>query len=209
MEPDKIFDSLKEKIIWLDIAPETILNLSELSDEFGSSRTPVKEALIALQAEGWVMRHGSKFMVTPLSLNRIKEITEIRSILEVQATIWAMLRINQQGVEQLETIIEEANALGDPASIRDVVMLDFKYHRAIYRATGNIQLMNFLDMLLSQYLRFWLAMQTDIDPHNFFTEHVELTEAINSRDESSVRAVSARHIKTSVDAIKRAFLEHI
>jgi len=178
MEPEKIFETLKKKIIWLDIARETILNLSELSQEFGSSRTPVKEALIALDAEGWVMRHGSKFMVTPLSLNRIKEITEIRLILEVQATMWAMLRISAEELENLGSIVEDAKLLSQSQSPsnKDVVDLDVKFHRTIYRATNNLQLMHFLDMLLSHYRRFWLAMQTFIDPHSFFAEHVELFE---------------------------------
>ena len=94
MEPDKIYEVLKEKIIWLDLMPESYLNLSELAGSFGVSRTPIKEALILLQSEGWVMRHGSHFSVTPLSLSRIKENTEIRSVMEVQANIWAMERMN-------------------------------------------------------------------------------------------------------------------
>ena len=60
MEPGKIFDTLKEKIIWLEITPETILNLNDLCEEFRASRTPMKEALIVLQAEGLLMRNESK-----------------------------------------------------------------------------------------------------------------------------------------------------
>ena len=82
MEPNRIYEKLREKIIWLELKPESVLNLSELADTFGVSRTPIKEVLIFLQAEGWVLRHGTHFMVTPLSLDRIKEINEIRQQVE-------------------------------------------------------------------------------------------------------------------------------
>jgi len=98
MEPEKIYELLKEKIIWLDLMPESDLNLSELARSFGVSRTPIKEALIYLQAEGWILRNGSHFPVTPLSLDRIRGTAEIRSIMEAQANIWAMDRITPENL---------------------------------------------------------------------------------------------------------------
>lgn len=52
MEHRKIFELLKVKIIWLELMPETTINLSELAESFEVSRTPIKEALILLQAQG-------------------------------------------------------------------------------------------------------------------------------------------------------------
>ena len=107
METNKVFKVLRQKIVDLDLMPESVLNLSELAEMFNVSRTPIKEALIFLQAEGLVIRHGSHFMVTPLSLDRIREITEIRSVLEVQAHIWAMNRITKSELEELEDLNKE------------------------------------------------------------------------------------------------------
>lgn len=87
MESEKIYELLKEKIIWLDLMPESVLNLSDLARSFGVSRTPIKEVLILLQGEGWVLRQGSHFMVTPLSLDRIRGTAEIRSVMEIQGNI--------------------------------------------------------------------------------------------------------------------------
>ena len=95
MGPNQVFSILKERITRLELSPGSILNLSELAQDFGMSRTPIKEALILLQAGEWVQRNGSHFMVTPLSIDRIKDITEIRSFMEVQANLWAMERINE------------------------------------------------------------------------------------------------------------------
>ena len=51
MEPQKIYESIRRRVIWLDLMPETILNVGELAENFKISRTSVKEALVLLQGE--------------------------------------------------------------------------------------------------------------------------------------------------------------
>ena len=205
MEPDKIYEVLKEKIIWLDLMPESYLNLSELAGSFGVSRTPIKEALILLQSEGWVMRHGSHFSVTPLSLSRIKENTEIRSVMEVQANIWAMERMNAEELAVLGDLRKEILRLKHGASNRQLVELDVRFHRSLFQATRNSQLAQLLERLLTQYLRFWLSIPREIDPQSFFSETLEIIQALESKDSAKLRATSAAHIKKSADEILGAF----
>jgi DNA-binding GntR family transcriptional regulator len=205
MEPKKIYELLREKIIWLNLMPESYLNLSELAGSFKVSRTPVKEALIFLQADGWVLRHGQHFMVTPLSLGRIKEITEIRAILEIQANLWAMERISSEELAALNKLREEIEGLGDAPSNRQLVELDFRFHRGLYHATKNSQLAQSLDRLLSHYLRFWLSIPREIEPKSFFKETVEIIQAVEAKDNVRVREASTEHIKKSIDEIMGTF----
>ena len=65
MDPREIFKVMKEKIVWLDLKPESVINLTELAETFSVSRTPIKECLILLEAQGWVLRQESTFIVTP------------------------------------------------------------------------------------------------------------------------------------------------
>ena len=205
MEPGEIYKLLREKIIWLDLMPESYLNLSELAESFGVSRTPIKEVLILLQAEGWVLRHGSHFMVTPLSLSRIKEITEIRNIMEVQANIWAMDRITSEELASLDELKKEILESGDMPSNRQLVEMDLKFHRTLFQATKNSQLAQMLERLLIHYLRFWLSIPREIEPRSFFAETLEIIQAVEAKDEARLRAISAAHIKNSVDEIMGAF----
>ena len=205
MEPKKIYELLREKIIWLNLMPESYLNLSELAGSFKVSRTPVKEALIFLQADGWVLRHGQHFMVTPLSLGRIKEITEIRAVLEIQANLWAMERISSEELAALNKLREEIEGLGDAPSNRQLVELDFRFHRGLYHATKNSQLAQSLDRLLSHYLRFWLSIPREIEPKSFFKETVEIIQAVEAKDNVRVREASTEHIKKSIDEIMGTF----
>ena len=205
MEPGEIYQLLREKIVWLDLMPESYLNLSELAESFGVSRTPIKEVLILLQAEGWVLRHGSHFMVTPLSLGRIKEITEIRNIMEVQANIWAMDRITSEELASLNELKKEILEIGDVPSNRQLVEMDVKFHRTLFQATKNSQLAQMLERLLIHYLRFWLSIPREIEPRSFFAETLEIIQAVEVKDDVRLRATSAAHIKNSVDEIMGAF----
>ena len=154
MEPSKIYELVREKIIWLDLMPESILNLSELAESFEVSRTPIKEALIFLQADGWVLYQGSHFMVTPLSLDRIKEITEIRSLIEVQANIWAMNRITPEELAALGELEKGILQIDDTSSNNQMIELDVKFHQSLFRAAKNSQLAQLPERMLGHYLRF-------------------------------------------------------
>jgi DNA-binding GntR family transcriptional regulator len=205
MEPNRISELLKQKIVWLDLAPETVLNLSELANEWGVSRTPIKESLISLQAQGWVVRQGSHFTVTPLSLNRIREVTEIRTVMEMQAYIWAFHRITPEDLTALQAIKTEMMNLKADISNKEMIELDFKFHALLYAATGNQTLSQMLEGLLSHYLRFWLSIVVEIDPHAFFADTLDIITGIEKKDEDMVKEASFTHIQRSVNEIRALF----
>lgn len=185
--------------------PETILNLSDLAEFFKVSRTPIKEVLILLQAEGWVLRNGPYFMVMPLSLERIKEITEIRSVMEVQATIWALSRITANELSVLDDLKEQILSLGESSPNKQMIELDLQFHRVLYQATKNGQLAQLLDHLLSHYLRFWLSISLKKGPKWFFKDNLEMIQAIKEKDEARLAMLASQHIKSSVDEIMGSF----
>ena len=201
MDSKSIYDALRSKIICLELAPESVLNLSELADEFGVSRTPIKEVLLTLQAEEWIVRQGSHFIVTPLSLERIREITEIRMVLEVQANIWAMQRISSDEMDELRTLREGIMNFDESSDNQALVDFDSKIHRVIFKAARNTQLINLLDRILSHYLRFWLSAPRKIEARTFFAEALDLIDAIESKDEEKVRECTLSHVRNSVAEI--------
>lgn len=201
IDPFQIFAALRKKIIHLELPPESVLNLSELAKEFNVSRTPIKEVLISLQAEEWIMRHGSHFIVTPLSLERIREITEIRMVMEVQANVWAMERITPLELENLNRLGNQISTFNEKSSNESIVDFDFTIHYTIFKIAKNVQLSKLLERLLNHYLRFWLSIPRQIDHIQFFEEALELIDAINNRDEEAIREFTARHIRNSVAQI--------
>jgi DNA-binding GntR family transcriptional regulator len=201
MDPIAIYEDLKEKIIWLDIEPGSTLNLVELAASYSVSRNPVMIALTRLDVEEWVVRQGVHFVVSPLTVERMREITEIRSVMETQANIWAMNRIGPQGMADLAKIRDEIKTLKADATKKEIVQLDFKFHQLLYRQTRNQQLAQLLERLLAHYLRFWLSGPRQIEPETFFTEALEIYEAIETRDEVRLKAATIAHVKVSLDKI--------
>jgi len=177
------------------------LNLSDLAKEFSVSRTPIKEVLISLQAEEWIVRQGSHFIITPLSLERIREITEIRLIMETQANIWAMERITPLELEGLNDIKKQISAFTETNSNQSIVDFDFTIHQYIFKTVKNVHLTKLLERLLNHYLRFWLSIPRQIDHTIFFQEAHELIEAIQIKSEARIRECTTRHIRNSVAQI--------
>ncbi|MEJ2283358.1 MAG: GntR family transcriptional regulator [Desulfobacterales bacterium] len=201
MDPIAIYEDLKAKIIWLDIEPGSTLNLVELAASYGVSRNPVMIALTRLDVEEWVIRQGVHFVVSPLTVDRMREITEIRSLMETRANIWAMNRITAEGLAELANIRDDIKALNADATKKEIVQLDFKFHQLLYRQTHNQQLAQLLERLLAHYLRFWLSGPQQIEPRKFFSEALEIYAAIETKDEARLKDASKAHVKVSLDKI--------
>jgi DNA-binding GntR family transcriptional regulator len=93
-------------------------------------------------------------VVSPLTLDRMRDITEIRSLLETQAIVWAMHRITESGLQELKSLGNSIRKLDSNESKGEMVQLDFKFHKIIYREAHNQELAQLLERLLSHYLRF-------------------------------------------------------
>jgi len=201
LNPLEIYSNLKEKIIWLDLKPGSTLNLVELAESFGVSRNPITIALTRLDAEEWIVHQGSHFVVRPLTLKRIREITEIRSVLEVQNNIWAMHRITPEELNTLNNLADEIYKLDNKASNKEIVKLDVKFHSILYKASKNSQLALLLERMLCHYLRFWLSFTHNINKNSFFNQAFDIIKAIEAKDEIRLRAASVEHIRISLDEI--------
>ncbi|MBW2618134.1 MAG: GntR family transcriptional regulator [Deltaproteobacteria bacterium] len=201
MDPLKIAEDLREKIIWLDLKPGEVLNMVELAETYGVSRNPITIALTRLNAEKWVENKRSHFVVSPLTIDGIRDTAEIRLVLEVQAYIWAMHRLSPAGIDELRDLSDKIASLDDTTTNRAMVELDKRFHRTIYQATQNKALAEFLERILNLYLRFWLSNPNPIKRDRFFEEALTVIEAMGKKDEIAVRTAVTAHIKASLDTI--------
>jgi DNA-binding GntR family transcriptional regulator len=201
----RIHQELRDRIIWLDLAPEGALNISELAKAYEVSRTPIKEALIALKSEGWVLMDGASVMVTPLSLERFRELTEIRMALEVEANIWAMNRLTCEESQSLDKILKESQEFDSSVSNRQMAEADFRFHNVLYEATKNKQVARMLFRLLAHYTRFWLSIPRIIDPKYYYRDVHGFIQCIKEKNEPGLREVSQRHIQWGAEKITQYF----
>jgi DNA-binding GntR family transcriptional regulator len=202
-EQKTILDDLRKRIVRLEIQPEEILNLSELAKQYKVSRTPIKETCLILESEGWLLRNGTQFMVTPLSMDRMREISELRSIVEVQAYVWALRRMSGDELQELRKLKQDILKIGEIADYYTMFDLELRFHLLIHQAVHNTTVKNLLDKCLNHYTRYWLSKKPHITYKTFFKSPLEMIQAFEDRNEARIRKLVVEHLNMSVEEITR------
>lgn len=110
---DRVYQQLREEILDGILAPRDTLTEVEQSTRLGVSRTPVREALSRLTADGLVAAASGRLVVTGVSADDIMALYELREALEVQAARLAAARRDAEVFGELHTKIQSASLLVD------------------------------------------------------------------------------------------------
>ena len=138
---------LREAILDGVLEPSTWLREEELAKELAVSRTPIREALGRLSADGLVTitaRQGA--IVTPLSLEDVLDLFDVRERLEGLAARLAARHRSEPELQELERILARMDGAGAEQRLADLLALNVAFHRLIRQAARN----RFLDRFLAQ-----------------------------------------------------------
>ena len=187
---DVVFNTLRQAIITGEFAPGERLMEISLANRLGVSRTPVREAIRKLELEGLVImipRKGAQ--VARITEKNLRDVIEIRTVLEEFAAVLACERIDQSGLHD-DFIRSVEN--GD---ILDIVDKDETFHDTIFRATNNDRLISIINNLREQFYRYRMEYVKDIRQRsNLVEEHRELLDAISSRDSIKAKELMKTHL---------------
>ncbi|QGK70549.1 FCD domain-containing protein [Allosaccharopolyspora coralli] len=184
------------------------LREEQLAETLGLSRTPVREALRRLEADGLVqMTPHRGAQVTTWSTEDFDEIFELRTLLEGHAALKAATRgdVDVSGLRSLcEAMEQRLDALDDRA-YEDITRLNLEFHRSLHRAAGE----RLLPDLVSRVIEVPLVRRTfdqysAAELQRSFTQHRELVEALNAGDGQWAQAVMHAHIRAARTALLRA-----
>lgn len=169
----------------------------DLADEFGVSRNPTREALHILSGEGFVVllpRRGAA--VARIAPEHGEFLFEIRVPLEVAAAGAAARRRSPSSYEAIAQVLQAAV---DPLSRGDVARLsdlNFDFHDAVAKASGNPYLAEILRPL--RWKMQWVFQRTAEKRYRFsWQEHKRMAKAIESGNETEARRLAARHMQIS------------
>lgn len=201
---DKIFSTLRDRIVNLEYPPETRLSEEELCKEFGVSRTPLREALQQLSEMNLIQsipRYGT--VVKSININDVRNAYEVKIHLESLAGSLAAQRITSAQMEKLRTLREDYKvALQRGESTLEI---DISFHEGVYEATQNDVLERSLKRLTSCCVRLCrlLIPQRLGTPHCLMSIS-EIFDALEARDaELSARACQ-QHAQYYYDLIWQA-----
>jgi DNA-binding GntR family transcriptional regulator len=201
---------LYDMIISYRIPPGDAIVEQDISDTLGISRTPVREALKMLEAEGLV-RHiplrGT--IVTEISTQDVEEIFNLRETLEVLALQVAIHEITDAELAEVEMAL---NSLSSDSAPEDFYESDRKLHDVIVRNGRNRRLMHFLNTINSQIERLrQISAQRPKRLENSMQEHLDLLAALKERDLKRTELLLRRHInnvkESTLDVCKSLWLQ--
>ncbi|MFW5899680.1 MAG: GntR family transcriptional regulator [Desulfovermiculus sp.] len=199
-----LYDELKKRIVLLDYEPGQVLREKELIEEFGVSRTPVREALIRLETDGLVrILPNLGTIVSEVSFQQLKDVIEVRSHLILLSGQLAAARITKQELEELHGLIEQMKQEKDPKLLMD---LDTRAHDLINQASKNEMLVNMLGQLRDLVVRIWFYFPTNDEYYQGLSEEFEELEAAlqaGNQDESA--RLLEKHTQRFIDHIRGQF----
>lgn len=186
-----IYQVIRDRICFFDYPPATVLKESELAEEFGVSRTPIRQILQRLEAERLVeVRDGVGTIVTGVDFRRLKDVYELR--LRISEIISDF--IDRPGipdaVEHAEALLARAHALGDTRDIRRFWDVENERHRLLNGLINNEPLRELHDNLYMQTARVWFDIVDSVWPEALESLCAELEELHRALLLGDVRAIA-------------------
>jgi DNA-binding GntR family transcriptional regulator len=210
---EEVYLHLKQDIITCQLLPGQLLYEGDLAEQYGVSKTPIREALTLLEKDGLIKFLPRKgYLVTTLTLKDVQEIFEVRLILERAVTVLAAERITEREITELEKFLEIGFQLNDESTIYAYIQANKDFHIAIARASRNQRLVEYMERLLNDAQRLqFMDLETGEGPWAWNRDHEVILEALRKRDkEAAARAVEsalaqARVRLLSLDSVNMEF----
>jgi len=200
-----IHQRLREMILSLDLGPGERLSERWLEARFGGSRTPVRAALIRLEAEGLVRREGRNWAVAPIDLGEIEALYEFREPLEAAVIRLACARAEERDIDALETLLDSCGA-GAPREAWHRVGTDF--HVGLARLSGNPFLARAIEDVMTRLARArWLEVWTEPPRDQAWTDHRAILDLIRRREAEAAVTEAVAHVRATRDRLLRSLRE--
>jgi DNA-binding GntR family transcriptional regulator len=205
---DDIHDVLVDMLMNHTLAPGSPLNIDAVAKSLGVSPTPVREALVRVEAEGLVVKAPRRgYLVAPLiSLEDLHSLIDFRLLIEPASAAAAAERVTPEQAARLQELARSGGMddSNDPAVTRRGMIYDAGFHDAVAELSGNPWLREALVRLrshLHMYRLYYHAHQgaaTNV-------EHEIIADAIASKDPAAAASAMRTHLHTAMKRIDDVF----
>jgi DNA-binding GntR family transcriptional regulator len=195
-----IIDRLRNAILRGDLRPGQKLDQNELAVALKVSRSPIREALRTLSAEGLVevIPHRGA-IVAELSADELEEILTLRGVLEGMAARLAVPKMTDEQIKTLGILLDKINHTTDPDQW---VELNHHFHQTIYQAANRPRLLSLIVNLrntITPYMRQYIASSEHI--RNVALSHQTIYDACVKRDPILVEQETQKHLAAASPGI--------
>jgi len=172
------------------------------------SRTPIREAIAALEADGLVSIDGGRGrVVTKLDYQSVMELYAVREVLESTAAGLAARNASEMEIAALREMLDlEEQILGDAGKLADH---NRRFHQAIYYCSHNRYIVRMLQYIQTGMLLLQPAGRTGISRRDTgLAEHRALVDAIEARDPAAAEAAMRNHVRRAQQARIKLLLKN-
>lgn len=198
---DQVLTLIRDGIISGEFAPDAKLLPKRIAETYGTSFIPVREALRALESEGFVtFVHNRGAWVTPLSKADLDDIYSLRIELECE-TVRRAERFTKAEIAELDDILERSRRGHERGDNAELVALNRQLHFAVYRKANSPRRMRMItDLWLhaSRYQRLSLDYRQDASD----AEHTKVVNKLRRGDHDGAAAALRTHLETTVNLIR-------
>ncbi|SAK75595.1 GntR family transcriptional regulator [Caballeronia hypogeia] len=199
----RVYVTLRNEILTMKLAPGTHLDELGVAERFGVSRSPVREALVRLSAEGLVTilpNRGN--VVTPMDFGRVPEFLDALDLLQRVTTRLAALHRTDEDLRKIQLAAktyEKAAALSiKKHNSLDVIETNYEFHMAVAKAGRNVYFADLYRRLLEEgrrmlNLHFQFQTMANISSEQMASDHTEMVAAIEAGDADWAEAAAHQH----------------
>ena len=207
---DQIYEVLRESIIKNDYTPNSVLPIDRMAEDFGVSATPVREALVRLEAEGLVTLIPNKgAMVTDIQAEDILNNWEMRQLLEPYAAGKSTSLIPASEIEGIRAEISDMKQ--SPFNNDRYVACDTRMHEILYIHLPNIFLKDTIRRVHQMSIRIRYFPEDSKSMHKqavneVFSEHLAIIDALETRDAARIIETVQVHLRNGEKRAMAALL---
>ena len=200
---EQAYKSIKEKIIKCQILPGSDISESEICEELGMSRTPVREALLRLQQENFITIFPRKgIIVSPITVKDIHEVYQIREMVEVYTATNSCKNMSIDCLMEFKEKFSQIKFIPNTPDAMKYFELDIKFHKYIVQSSKNDYLIEFMSKIydLDSRIRIMSTLEIgDIETRSK-PEHFAIIDALIERDIKKIEKSILEHLRTSREA---------
>jgi len=206
---DIIFEKLNAAIMDGTLAQGQKITEQQISKEFGVSRTPVREALYKLTATGLVriIPHQG-FLVSKWSAKEIKDVFEIRIVLERLAIELFIKNHSQKNIDTLRDILRKMENAAGENNFVEAAKMNNDFHDLIVRQCGNDEIFHIMEPLKNRISIFRLisiSIPSRVD--NSLKEHKGILNSIERKNIEEAKGLIEAHIGKVLEIIENKLME--
>ena len=200
---EQVYLALRGAIISAELEPGRRLSENELGERFGVSRTPVREALVQLEAEGLVRIEPHKgAVVAGAALSSIEETFELRELLEPMLLTHSAPHLTEADYRAIDAVLKEYSAELRSQNVRRWGELNTKLHAMLYARAGRPQTQAIVDKLLAasdRFTRLQLLLTDGLERAE--QEHAEIARLCRGGAYAAAATALAQHIRAVKEAL--------